>query len=146
MNPREQHLAPAHSKMRSTQPKHEAGNEGRHSPKPAHTLGPNGTPPRQNQAQWRTPETEPEFVAGPVLAEAPPQDIPVRYSHVLAQTEGSTATSSATNPLTQGAPIPAGTRRVPREGEAQQAPANHRQAIHHQATSSELMTRNRERG
>jgi hypothetical protein len=132
--------------MRSAQPRHSAGQEARHLPKTMHTLGRHGTPPRPEQAQWRTSETEPLQVAGPVLAFPPPQDIPPRYSHVLASTQGNIAVTSATLPSTQGAPIPPGTRRVPREGERQTAPANHRQAIHHQATSAELMGRNRERG
>jgi len=146
VNPREQHLAPAHSLMRSAQPRHAAGQEHRHVPKKMHTLGPRGTPPRPHEAQWRTPENEPTQVAGPVLAEPPPQDIPARYTHVLAQTQGNVAVTSATNISTQGAPIPAGTRNVPRAGQPQQPPRTHRQAIHHQATAHELMHRNRERG
>lgn len=146
MNPREEHLAPAHSAMRSAQPKHAAGNEGRHTPKTMRMLGRRGTPPRRHEAQWRTPETEPEQVAGPVLAAAPPQDIPNRYSHVGAQTQGSWATTSALLSTTQGTPVPAGTRNLPRAGERLTPPANHRQAIHHPATSHELMHRNRERG
>jgi hypothetical protein len=132
--------------MRSSQPKHAAGQESRHTVKTHHTLGPRGTPPRPHEAQWRTPETEPLEVAGPVLATAPPQDIPARYSHVLAITQGNVAITSATQPSTQGAPIPAGTRNVPREGQRVSAPANHRQAIFHPATAHELMHRNRERG
>lgn len=145
MNPREQHLAPEHSAMRSAQPRHAAGAEARHLPKTMHTLGRRGTPPRPEQAQWRTPDTEPELVAGPVLAEAPPQDVPARYSHVLAQTEGNVAVTSATLPTTQGVPIRPGTRNIPREGQRLPAPANHRQAIHHPATALELQRRNRER-
>lgn len=131
--------------MRSAQPRHQAGQEARHLPKTMHTLGRHGTPPRPEQAQWRTPETEPVEVAGPMLMEAPPQDVPVRYSHVLAITQGNVAVTSATLPSTQGAPIPVGTRNVPREGERLPAPSNHRQAIFHPATAHELMHRNRER-
>jgi hypothetical protein len=146
VNPREEHLAPAHSLMRSSQPRHNPGSDARHTPKTMHMLGRHGTPPRPEQAQWRTPDTEPVQVAGPTLALPPPQDIPVRYSHVLAQTQGNVGVTSATLPSTQGAPIPAGARNVPREGQRLQAPANHRQAIHHPATAHELMHRNRERG
>lgn len=146
MNPHEEHLAPAHSAMRSAQPKHRAGNEARHRPKTMHTLGPRGTPPRPHQAQWRTAETEPAELAGPMLMEAPPQDVPLRYSHVLAQTQGNVAVTSATLAATQAAPIPVGARNVAREGQRVSAPRTHREAIHHQATADELMHRNRERG
>jgi hypothetical protein len=146
VNPSEEHLAPAHSRMRSSQPRHQAGAEARHTPQTFRMLGPRGTPPRPHEAQWRTASSEPLEVAGPVLALPPPQDIPPRYSHVLAQTQGNVAVTSATLPTTQGAPIPAGARGIPREGERLAAPANHRHAIHHPATAHELMRRNRERG
>jgi hypothetical protein len=142
--PKVEYLGTAHAAMRSAQPKHAAGAEARHVPAQRKTLGTNGTPRRHTPLRHEIPTPRPP--AGPLTAPQPPQAVPARYSHVMPQHAASTAVSGAVSPLTTGDLIPAGTRNLPRVGQPQAAPATHREAIHHQATSAELMARNRERG
>ena len=144
MDPKEEYLKPAHSLMRHAQPKHNPGSEARHTRKSFQTLGPNGTPRRHTPLRSEEP-ARPTPTQSP-LAPVPAQAVPSRATQIQPHHLATTAVTGAVNPLTQGKPIPAGTRNLPKEGQAQAAPANHRQAIHHQATSAELMARNRERG
>jgi hypothetical protein len=144
MDPQETYLKPAHSTMRHAQPKHNAGSEARHTRKSAQTLGSSGTPRRHTPL--RSEEAPHRNPTQPLTAPVPAQAVPQRVSHVQPPHLASTAVTGAVSPLTAGAPIPHLTRNVPREGQPQAVPANHREAIHHQATSAELQARNRERG
>lgn len=143
MDPQEQYLTPAHSAMRSAQPKHAAGSDARHTPAAFHTLGPKGTARRHTPLRHEEPNRP--APPGPLTAPVPPPASVARYSHVQPGHLSSAAVSSATNPATAGKLIPAGTRKIAREGQPVGAPTNHREAIHSQATSRELMARNRER-
>ncbi len=143
MDPKETYLKPAHSTMRHAQPKHNAGSDMRHTPSPHRTLGPNGTPRRGTPLRHELPHTP--TPKGPLTAPVPAQVVPARYSHVSPAHLASTAVKSAVNPLTHAAPVPAGTRHHALAGQPVTVPQNHRQAIHHPATSAELQARNRER-
>jgi hypothetical protein len=142
-DPKENYLAPAHSLMRSSQPKHNAGSEQKHSPARAHTLGPEGTPRRHTPLRHELPHTP--APKGPLTAPQPPQAPATGNPRLQAAHLASTAVTGAVSPLTAGKPVPRGTRNTPRVGEQLTTPESHRQAIHHPATSAELQARNRER-
>jgi len=143
VDPKETYLAPAHSLMRSSQPKHSAGSEQKHTRADMHTLGPQGTPRRHTPLRHELPNTP--APKGPLTAPQPPQAPATGNPRLQAAHLASTATTGAVNPLTAGKLIPHGARNLPRTTGQLQAPLNHRQAIHHPATSAELQARNRER-
>lgn len=142
--PRETYLKPAHSTMRHAPPKHNPGSDAKHTRSSSKTLGPQGTPRRHTPLRHELPHVPPP--KGPLTAPVPAQTVPARYSHVQPAHRASTATTSAVSALTQGAPVPAGTHHHARAGQQVTPPKNHREAIHHPATSAELQARNRERG
>jgi hypothetical protein len=144
VDPKEIYLGGAHSAMRHAQPQHNAGSEARHTPKSFQTLGPKGTPRRHTPLRHEEPDRP--APPGPLTAPLPPTQVQTRPPRLQPAQTATTATSSAVSPLTGGRLVPGTTRGVPREGQPHPAPTNHRQAIHHQATSAELQSRNRERG